>query len=231
MLTAAQTAGRLLVAGARDAPEVARFFQAVGRTMILADEALSGGAHHRAIRDGFASHNVAIGSTVMLAPTSGLAGAAPNVDAAAGKALLAPAARRDLLGRIGASRQGRLTVTGLELGGKAITKAVHHRGVALAGVDKRLKNVVAQAVETVLVGSSAARAVVLGQLPDPSTTIDEVNHFVGTLLEHGALLLAAGKKAALKKAAYDSPFLPTHGLRARAGQTVLRRIRFTCGRG
>ena len=114
---------------------------------------------------------------------------------------------------------------------KAITKAVHHRGVALAGVDKRLKNVIAQAVETVLVGSSAARAVVLGQLPDPSTTIDEVNHFVGTLLEHGAVLVAAGKKAAMRKATDDGPFLPTHGLQARAGKTVLKRIRFTCGRG
>src|SRR5438034_1358893 len=78
LLTAARTGGRLLIAGAQTAPEVARFFQAVGRAMILADEAASGGAHHAAIRDGFAGHNIAIGSTVMLAPTSGLAGSAPT---------------------------------------------------------------------------------------------------------------------------------------------------------
>ena len=43
LLAAALTAGRLLIAGARDAPEVPRFFQAVGRAMILADEAASAG--------------------------------------------------------------------------------------------------------------------------------------------------------------------------------------------
>ncbi len=62
LLAAAQTAGRLLIAGAQAAPEVARFFQAVGRAMILADEAVSSGAHHAAIRDAFVGHNIAIGA-------------------------------------------------------------------------------------------------------------------------------------------------------------------------
>jgi hypothetical protein len=233
LLAAAQTAGRLLIAGARDAPEVARFFQAVGRAMILADEAATGGAHHQAIRDGFASHNVAIGSSAMLAPTTGLAGAAPRVDAGGSKSLLPAAARRDLLGRIRAPRRARLIVSALRLGGRAITNAVHHREVLLSKLDRRLKGVVAPAVESMLIGSSAARPVVLGQLPDPTTTVDEVNHFVGTLLKHGALLFAAAKGAALKgvaarKQGAESPFLPTHAIRTRAGQLVLKRIRFAC---
>ena len=227
LLAAAQTAGRLLIAGARDAPEVARFFQAVGRAMILADEAASGGQHHQAIRDGFAKHNVAIGSSVMLAPTLGLAGPAPSVDTAAGRALLPAAAREDLLARIGARGRGRLRVTALELGGRAVARAVHRRSVPLAALDRRLRGVVVPAVESVLVGSSAARAVVLGQLPDASTTVDEVTHFVRTLLEGGALVLAAVKRAATRTAA-DGPFLPTHALHARAGKKVLKRIRFTC---
>jgi hypothetical protein len=235
LLVAAQTAGRLLIAGARDAPEVARFFQAVGRAMILADEAATGGAHHQAIRDGFASHNVAIGSSAMLAPTAGLAGSAPSVDAAGSKSLLAVAARRDLLARIRAPRGGRLTVSALQLGGQAITHAVHQREVLLSKLDRRLKGVVAPAVESMLIGSSAARAVILGHLPDPTTTIDEVNHFVGTLLKHGALLFAPAKGAARKgvgamKQVAESPFLPTHTIRTRAGKPVLKRIRFACCR-
>ena len=229
LLAAAQTAGRLLIAGAQAAPEVARFFQAVGRAMILADGAASGGAHHAAIRDGFAGHNIAIGSTVMLAPTSGLAGSAPTVDTAAGTALLPAAARRDLLERIGA-RRGRLSVTGHELGGQAVTKAVHRRSVPLGTLDRRLKGVVTPAVESVLVGASAARAVVLGHLPDARTTVDEVHRFVGTLLEHGAVAFATAKRAATRKAAAPgSPFLPTHTLQTRGGKTVLKRIRFSCG--
>jgi hypothetical protein len=215
LLAAAQTAGRLLIAGAQAAPEVARFFQAVGRAMMLADEAASGGAHHAAIRDGFAGHNIAIGSTVMLAPTSGLAGSAPTVDTAAGTALLPAAARRDLLKRIGA-RRGRLSVTGHELGGQAIAKAVHRRGVPLGKLDRRLKGVV-------------ARAVLLGHLPDARATADEVHHFVGTLLEHGAVAFATAKRGATRKAAAPASwFLPTHTLQTRGGKTVLKRIRFSC---
>jgi hypothetical protein len=196
--------------------------------MMLADEAASGGAHHAAIRDGFAGHNIAIGSTVMLAPTAGLAGAAPTVDTAAGTALLPGAARRDLLERIGA-RRGRLSVTGHELGGQAIAKAVHRRGVPLGKLDRRLKGVVAPAVESVLVGASAARAVLLGHLPDARTTVDEVHHFVGTLLEHGAVAFATTKRATPRKAAPASRFLPTHTLQTRGGKTVLKRVRFSCG--
>jgi hypothetical protein len=230
LLAAARIVGRLLIAGARDAPEVARFFQAVGRAMILADEAASGGAHHQAIRDGFASHSVAIGSSVMLAPTSGLAGPAPRVDPAAGTASLPAAAQRDLLERLGAAAGGRLHLTPLALGGRSVTAAVHHRRVALAPVDRRLKGVVVPAVESVLVGGSGSRAVVLGQLPDPRTTIDEVHHFVRTLLTGGALHLEAVKRTAARAAA-AGPLLPTHALTTRAGTKRLRRIRFTCAAG
>ena len=228
LLTAATTAGRLLITGAMAAPESARFFQAVGRAMILDDEIASGGAHHAAIRDGFAGHNIAIGSTVMLAPTSRLDGSAPTVDAAAGTAALPAAARRDLLERIGA-RRGRLNVTGRQIGTQAITMAVHQRGVSLGKLTPRLKGVVTQAAESILVGSSASHPVVLGHLPDARTTLDEVHHFVGTLLEHGAIGFKTAKRAAARKAAPESQSLPTHTLQTRGGKTVLKRIRFSCG--
>jgi hypothetical protein len=230
LLVAAQTAGRLLVAAARTAPEVARFFQAVGRAMILADEAASGGVHHAAIRDGFARHNVAIGSTVMLAPSAALAGPAPTVNATTGAARLPAAAHRDLRERLGA-RAGRLRVSGHEIGGRAVARVVHRRGVALGPVARRLKGVVVPAAESVLVGGSAARAVVLGHLPDARTTIDEVRHFVGTLLEHGVLAGPAARRAAPRRSvgAGDQP-LATHTVQTRGGQSVLTRVRFACGR-
>jgi hypothetical protein len=228
LLAAAQTAGRLLIAGAQAAPEVARFFQAVGRAMMLADQAASGGANQPAIREGFASHGIAIGSTVMLAPTSGLAGAAPVVDATAGTALLPAAARRDLLERIG-SKRGRLSVTGHALGGQAVAKAVHRRDVPLGKLDRRLKGVAIPAVESVLVGASAARAVLLGHLPDARATVDEAHHFVETLLEHGAVAFSTAGRGARKTAAPASRFLPTHAVQRRGGKTALKRIRFSCG--
>jgi hypothetical protein len=227
LLAAAQTAGRLLIAGATTASEVPRFFQAVGRGMMIADES-AGGANRAAIRDGFAAHNIAIGSTVTLAPTSGLAGPAPSVDSAAGTATLAPAARRDLLERIGA-RGGRLSVTSHTLGAKTVAKAVHRRDVSLGKLDRRLKDVVVSACESVFVGSSADRAVVLGQLPHAQTTVDEVNQFVTTLMEHGTLGLAAAKRATRSKPAEPEGLsLPTHTLQKRGGKTVLNRVRFSC---
>lgn len=228
LLAAAQTAGRLLIAGATTAAEGPRFFQAVGRGMMIADEA-AGGANRAAIRDGFAAHSIAIGSTVTFAPTSGLVGAAPTVDTAAGTAALSPAVRRDLLERIGAPG-GRLSVTSHTLGAKTVAKAVHRRNVPLGKLDRRLKGVVVPASESVFVGSSADRAVVLGQLPHAQTTIDEVHQFVTTLMEHGTLGLAAAKRTATGKPAEpEGPYLPTHTLQKRGGKTVLNRIRFSCG--
>ena len=228
LLAAAQIAGRLLIAGAQAAPEGARFFQAVGRAMILEDGVLSGGTHHSAIRDAFAGHQIAIGSTVMLAPTSGLAGAPPTVDPATGRASLPAGARRDLLRRIGG--RGRLRLKGIRVGGQAVAKAVHRRRVALGTLDSRLKNVVVSAVESVLIGSSADRAVVLDRLPDARTTVDEVQHFVATLLEHGVVAMKTVRRGTKRKTAGSATrVLPTHHLRTRGGQKVLQRLRFSCG--
>ena len=199
LLAAAQIAGRLLIAGAQAAPEGARFFQAVGRAMVLEDGVLSGGAHHAAIRDAFAGHQIAIGSTAMLAPTSGLSGAPPTVNRATGRASLSAGVRRDLLKRIGG--RGRLSVKGIEIGGQAVAKAIHRRSVSLEKLDRRLKSVTVSAVESVLVGSSAARAVVLDRLPDASTTVDEVHHFVATLLEHGVVAMKTIRRGARRKTA------------------------------
>lgn len=58
---AARQAGRLLVAGARNAVVAPRFFLAVGRAMAQADDALHRGAHREAIRSAFARHAIVLG--------------------------------------------------------------------------------------------------------------------------------------------------------------------------
>ena len=53
LLTAARTAGALLVEGAKTAPITPRLFQSVGRAMVLADQQLNGGANRDRIRAAF----------------------------------------------------------------------------------------------------------------------------------------------------------------------------------
>jgi hypothetical protein len=219
LLAAAQVVGRLLAAAVPGAPEMARFFQAVGRAMVLADEAAHGGSHHLAIRDAFAAHNVALGSSAMLAPTSGLAAPAPRIDAQAGTARLAASGRRRLRRRLGAARRSRLDLSVAALGGELVAKAVHRRDVSLGSLAPRLKGVVAAARESVLVGASETRAVVLGLMQDREVTIDEVRHFVGTLLEHDTVQ---------RKQAPESPFAATHAVRSRGGRKRITRVCFAC---
>ena len=75
---AVRTAAQLLFAGARDAPESTRFFQAVGRAMVLADRAENDGANQVAIHAAFDAHGIALGANAMLAPVAALAGPAPE---------------------------------------------------------------------------------------------------------------------------------------------------------
>ena len=85
-------AARLLIAGARNAPESTRFFQSVGRAMSLADQQLNNGANRDAIGRAFAAHNIALGTNAMVAPVAELAGASPKVGARS--ATLGPARSR-----------------------------------------------------------------------------------------------------------------------------------------
>jgi hypothetical protein len=223
---AAETAGKLLIAATRSAPETPRFFQAIGRAMFLADEQQFGGANRAAIHEAFAYHNIALGSAAMLAPSAALAGASPRVAAAAGRAATVSAAtRRDLLARMGAPAGAKMKVTTAEVGGKRVAQAVVERPVSLQKLDTRLRGVVAIATESVLIGDSASRAAVLGALPESHVTTDEVESFVQTLLTHNSI--AFGKKKAAAGAS-ASAGRPTHEVRTVRGKKVLTRIRFAC---
>ena len=230
LLKAAQTAGTVLVGGAKSALLTPRFFQSVGRAMVFADDQLNAGANRDRIRVAFQNHNILLGANAMLAPAVTLAGAAPSKGRVAS---LGAATRRDLLERLGAGRGVRLSVEAAEVSGQRFTRAVHTQHVPLGSLDKRLKGVTAAARMPVLVGASGGRAAVVGHLPEPVSTEREVQAFVESLLNHGRIEFAARKGAAPKSAVAAKRSVETqatHRVRSVGGKNVLERIRFHCRR-
>lgn len=224
--TAAETAGKLLIEAARMTPPSARFFREVGRAMILADQNPNNGMNHLAIRNAFARHDIALGSSAMLAPIAGLAGAAPKLRARVKGSRLAQATRSDLLRRIGAPLGAKMAVSVLNIAGEQVAQVVHKREVPLDKLDRRLKGVVAIAAEPTLVGAIGERSAILGGLPEPNTTTDEVMWFVGSLLKHDCIDF--GKKKSATGAKPQPKPLPTHAVRTRGEKKILTRIRFAC---
>lgn len=236
---AAKTVGKILTVAAREAPETPRFFQSVGRAMILADQKINKGAHRTPISDAFTRHAIALGSAAMLAPRSSLAGAAPRMGGKKGAAILTPTTRDDLKRRIGAPPTARMSVTTRSIGDQQVAEATHHREVSLGALSKDLQGVVVFAAEPVLVGSSGNRAAILSAMPDENVTTDEVHTFVRTLLENDRIAFgddslvapaARGFRAAgpIAAGAKSRRPLPTHAVRVRGNQKVLQRIRFIC---
>jgi hypothetical protein len=230
LLAAAQTAGKLLIAGARQAVSSNRFFQAVGRAMVLADDARNGGANRQAIGQAFSGHAVMLGSMSALMPKASLAGAAPR--AAAKEPTLQPATLKDIRQRIGAPSKARFSVAPITFGKERLVEAVHHREVPLSQLSKELKGVIAIAPEGVVIGSAGRAAAVFSALPDPSTTTDEVLKFVETLLANDRIAFEPPKRAFAVESAVvprEPLKLPTHTVTVRGGKKVLTRIRFLCG--
>ncbi len=213
---AATTAGALLAAAVESAPEDIRFYRAVGRAMILADGDQNGGANHVAIRDAFAAHNIALGSSAMLAPTMALDGPPPPVRGAASRTLN-PRTRRDLSVRVGSNATTRISMEPVQLGGQRVAKVKLRRQVPLANVTARLQGVMARVNEELLLGAERKHCVVLGELPNPSTSDIEVSSFVRSLADSGALEPPA-----------DRSRKPTHVIRGRSGRKSLKRVRFSC---
>jgi hypothetical protein len=240
LLKAAKTAGKLLVKGAAQAPLSVRFFQSVGRAMVLADDATNGGANRAEIGQAFAGHGVHLGSASLLLPKISLAGAPPKAGKAAAR--LSPSTVTDLRQRLGAPAGAKLGATPIMLGTQRAVEVVHQRAVPLGTVSKQLKGVVAMAPEAVIVGSSGRSAAVLSAVPDQSTTTDEVSKFVETLLAHGRIdfggtkttkpkaALALGVAPATARAAKPPKLtdVPTHRIVMKGGRKTLVRIRFLC---
>jgi hypothetical protein len=222
LLKAAKSAGKLLVKGAAQAPLAIRFFQSVGRAMVLADDAASDGANREAIGLAFAGHGVQLGSSSALLPKAGLAGPAPKAGETA--AAVSSATLADIRRRLGAPAGTRVSVTSLRLGTEPAVEVVHQRAVSLRGLSKQLASVVALAPEAVVVGTSGDGAAALSAIPDRSTTTDEVTKFVETLLAHNRIDFGGQAPPTLTR-------LPTHRIVTKNGKKTLVRVRFTCGSG
>ena len=223
---AVKTAGKLLVRAAAEATETTRFFQSVGQAMVLADTAANGGTNHLAIRDAFQKHNVALGSSAVLAPSAALSG---KVSTARGT--LTRTAVADLRQRLGATPAERVLVSAHDIAGVRVVRATHLRHVPLGKLDNRLKGVVAMVSQRVLVGAVDKTAAILGGLPESTAGDDEVHTFVATLLAADRIAFAGtsaryGIKSSMRK---DIRLrLPTHAVHKVGSTKVLRRVRFAC---
>ncbi|MDZ7632734.1 MAG: hypothetical protein U5K74_15700 [Gemmatimonadaceae bacterium] len=243
---ATTTAGRLLIAGTIGAPLTARFFQAVGRVMMLEDRNVNGGANDRAIADAFAAHGIMLGSSAMLQPVSALEPTTTRAATARSTRTAMTALGRRLGGadgrELGATRR-------IEIGGTTVMEVSGERRVPLSGISERLSGVVAYVPNSVLVGdmTGSGRSAVLGGFSDPASVDDEVRRFVAMLMERGRIdfsgddrLVAAPPRAGARKAgaargataARDGDRrarLATHLVVDSAGARVLERARFACG--
>jgi len=220
LLSAARVAGKLLIEAAKVAVVAPRFLQAIGRSMVLADQMLNGGANGLHIRNAFQAHDIMLGTSAMLAPTMALAGSAPR------GAALGPATRRDLSRRLGGGRGARLSMASSDVFGTRVVQAVQTRDVSLGSLDPSLRGVVAIAHEPVMIGGSGGRAAVMGMMPNVEDTDSEVRSFVKSLLEHDRIDLGKKKKKSL--VASEARARPTHAIKKVGNKKVLERIRFQC---
>ncbi len=238
LLAAVRTAGSLLVAGASTAVITPRFFQSVGRAMVLADDQMNGGANRDVIREAFKGHDILLGANALLAPTAVLSGVAPKLGRAAS---LGASARKDLAARLGVAPGTKLTVGGTQLSGQQFAQVVHQQRVQLGTVDKRLKGVAVSTAVPVLVGNSGGRAAVMGEIPEPVSTEREVQAFVESLMRHGQIefrggrptTAAAARRTAVGAAAgapSSSKPVPreTHRVVSSGTAKTLVRVRFHC---
>lgn len=233
LLAAARKAGALLVSAASTAVVAPRFFQSVGRAMVLADDAANGGANRQIIRKAFERHNIMLGANALLGATAVLAGGAPTKK----QRTLSPKTRKDLAARLGVSTNARFAVDPLDMSGHSLTKVVHTHRVPLGSVHKSLKGVSIEAQVPVVLGASGGHAAVMGDIPEPVSTQREVQAFAESLLKHGqiefstpkaATSAAMGAAAPLPKAATQVP-RKTHRVVKSGNTKMLVRVRFSCG--
>jgi hypothetical protein len=231
--SAAQAAGKLLIAGAQQAALSPRFFQSVGRAIVLADQTLNGGTNHQAISDAFSGHGILLGTMSALMPKASIAGPAPQLGAKTTALSLAPETLKDVKKRIQASAGSKLSLQKITLGDREVVQATHYREVPLDQDSKKLKGVVAYAPEPVLVGGVGKFAAVFNMLPDAATTEDEVHAFVETLLANDNIAFESVKSGAAKallSTDSNTNFSKdhTHVIARIKGKKVLKRIRYLC---
>ncbi|MFN7919246.1 MAG: M36 family metallopeptidase [Bryobacteraceae bacterium] len=219
LASSAALAGKILIAGARQALITPRFLQSVGRAMVLADQSLNGGANRTHISNAFQAHNILLGSNALVAPSASLAGGAPK------GAAVSTATKKDLASRMGATRGAKLATTAAG----AMVDVAHAREISLTGLDKSLKGVVCLGHDVARVGESGGRAAVMGAMPHRDETDLEVRAYVQTLLEHDRIEMEAPKSAVRSRAVAAKAKPKSHAIKAVRGKKMLVRVCYQCG--
>jgi len=236
LLAATQIAGKLLVKGIQSAPQRMEFFREVGRFMILADGQDNGGANRAAVSDAFQRHNLALGSSITLAPSAAFAASAATSGPTKKKGIqnatdadMTTTAKRELRGLIGAV-SNKLSISKIKLAGREMQEAIHQRIVSLDACHKKLEGVVASAAQVALVGRSHNALCVMGHVSNPITTDKDVINYVDSLVKHGRISFESAKTAGRSMVASlkDLPSGITHQVRDVRGQKTLLRVRFAC---
>lgn len=240
LLKAAKTATILLATAAQKATITPRFFQSVGRTMLVVDDDLHGGANVGAIQTAYTNHRIAIGAATLLAPHVSLESARSSVrarsartakTARAGSALISSVARASLSNIIGAPDAGALTLHAITLGGQALAMANAERRVDLSGVATGLRGVSAYAPRAALVGGARGASAILGSVEAGGAVEQEVRDYVATLAERGAIDFSDAAKRGRKRGgsgARKGAQAKTHEVAVENGEKVLRRKSFVC---
>jgi len=220
LLAATRRAAALFWAGAAEAPEVPRFFRAIGRQMVIAAGSDTPAAS--AVGVAFAGHGLALGSRGLAAPELALAGAPPRIAArqsAVSGVEVAADTIADLRRRLDTGADAPASVTIVDLGSTRVAKVSFQLVVPLDDVDDRLRGVVCLATVPALVGESGATAALL-QAPRPGVAPEEALRFIRALIDHGQL--------AFDEPAAAHPGWATHAVVERDGRREVRRIAFTC---
>jgi hypothetical protein len=202
--------------GVAGAPEVPRFFRAVGRQMVLADIGRNDGANREIIGKAFARHAIALGSSALLAPEMALAGPAPRFHH--GVAEVQPDTLRDLRRRLGTNADAPAEVSVLRLDHTTAAKVSFQTEVPLDDVDDRLRGVVTYVNVPAVVGESGRSAALL-HAPRPGVPVEEAQQFVRTLIAQDQLEFEPTGRQDLRH---------THAVQRRDGHKELHRVRFSC---
>jgi hypothetical protein len=224
--SATKTAAALFYEAARTAPAVPRFFRAIGRAMVLADNTLNGGAHSQLIGQAFFQHGLVLGAHAFLAPELALAGGSPKVRRKAVE--LERATITDLRHLVGAGSRAAASVSLVELGGQNLANVVIHDEVPLDKVDKRLRGVVAAVDSVALVGESGGSAALMAA-PRAGAASAEVLDFVGSLVAHNQVVFDSPPKKRSVEAPNADAAAATHAIKRRGHKRELQRFRFACG--
>ena len=222
-----RTAAQLFYEGAKTAPDVPRFFRSVGRSMVLADDALNGGAHRQLIGQAFQAHGLALGSQALLAPELALAGNSPRINRRTGRVTVSPATLKDLRERVGAPARAAARVSLATFGDSSVANVAIRGEIPLDDVDNRLRGVVAPVNTVALVGESGRSAALLSA-PRAGVPSAEVHDFVQSLVANDQVAFGAASTRRSAVAADTSAAVATHAVRRRGGKQQLQRVRFAC---